>query len=206
MFIVSEHNREEILYKIILVGDSGVGKSSILVRFTDNTFQPHFSPTLGVDFNVKTINSKETGQTIKLQLWDTAGQERFKSITQTFYRGSHGVILVYDVTYPKSFERCKSWVEEINSNTQDGMIIILVGNKSDLSSQRKISTEQGQQLADSLNIKFLETSAKENFGVTQVFDMLVHDIELTMKNSEEQRKNDVTGLHQGGEKQGGCCK
>jgi len=195
---------EEILYKIILVGESGVGKSSILVRFTDNTFTPHFAPTLGVDFNVKTIRNKETGQTVKLQLWDTAGQERFKSITQTFYRGSHGVIVVYDVTDPKSFDRCKNWVEDINQNTQDGMIIILVGNKSDLTSQKKVSTEQGQALADSLNIKFLETSAKENFGVTQVFDMLVQDIEATMKNTEQVKERQMN-LNDPTTQKKSCC-
>ncbi|KAF2078667.1 hypothetical protein CYY_000038 [Polysphondylium violaceum] len=195
---------EEILYKIILVGESGVGKSSILVRFTDNTFTPHFAPTLGVDFNVKTIRNKETGQTVKLQLWDTAGQERFKSITQTFYRGSHGVIVVYDVTDPKSFDRCKNWVEDINQNTQDGMIIILVGNKSDLTSQKKVSTEQGKALADTLNIKFLETSAKENFGVTQVFDLLVQDIEATMKNTEQVKERQMN-LNDPTAQKKSCC-
>ncbi|EGC34956.1 Rab GTPase [Dictyostelium purpureum] len=194
---------EEILFKIILVGESGVGKSSILVRFTDNTFTPHFAPTLGVDFNVKTIRNKETGQTVKLQLWDTAGQERFKSITQTFYRGSHGVIVVYDVTDPKSFERCKNWVEDINQNTQDGMIIILVGNKSDLASQRKVTFEQGQQMAEQLKTKFLEVSAKENSGITQVFDILVQDIEATMRNSEvAQKQMDLNQMN--GQKKS-CC-
>eukprot|EP01132_Coremiostelium_polycephalum_P001367 gene1367-1725_t len=198
---------EETLYKIILVGESGVGKSSILVRFTDNTFTPHFAPTLGVDFNVKTIRNKETGQTVKLQLWDTAGQERFKSITQTFYRGSHGVVVVYDVTDPKSFERCKNWVEDINQYTGNGMIIILVGNKSDLTASRKVVFEQGKALADQLNIKFLETSAKENFGVTTVFDMLVHDIETTMKNSEQFKESRLDFNESGSQQSSGikCC-
>ncbi|EAL71558.1 hypothetical protein ACTFIW_011232 [Dictyostelium discoideum] len=194
---------EEILYKIILVGESGVGKSSILVRFTDNTFSQHFAPTLGVDFNVKTIRNKETGQTVKLQLWDTAGQERFKSITQTFYRGSHGVIVVYDVTDPKSFERCKNWVEDINQYTQDGMIIILVGNKSDMVAQRKVTFEQGQEMAEQLKTKFLEVSAKENNGVTQVFDLLVQDIEATMKNSKV-AQNQLNLNSEVGQKRG-CC-
>ncbi|GAM27120.1 hypothetical protein SAMD00019534_102950 [Acytostelium subglobosum LB1] len=179
---------EEILYKIILVGETAVGKSSILVRFTDNTFTPHFAPTLGVDFNVKTIRNKETGQIVKLQLWDTAGQERFKSITQTFYRGSHGVIVVYDTTDPKSFERCRSWIEEINQYSNGGMIMILVGNKSDLVTQRKVTFEQGKALADELSIKFLETSAKDNVGVSAVFDSIVQDIEVVMKHNQVHNK------------------
>ncbi|EGG14352.1 Rab GTPase [Cavenderia fasciculata] len=184
---------DTLCYKIILVGESAVGKSCILVRFTDNTFNTHFAPTLGVDFNVKTIRNKETGQTVKLQIWDTAGQERFRSITQTFYRGSHGVILVYDITDVKSFERCRDWIADINQYTQNGMIIVLVGNKIDMTAQRKVSFEQGKALAEELNIKFFETSAKENMGVTNVFDHIVQHIEQTMKDTEVEKTIIGTG-------------
>eukprot|EP01133_Synstelium_polycarpum_P007690 gene7690-9002_t len=194
---------EETLYKIILVGESAVGKSCILVRFTDNTFTPHFAPTLGVDFNVKTIRNKETGQTVKLQLWDTAGQERFKSITQTFYRGSHGVIVVYDITDTKSFERCRTWIEDINQYSA-GMVIVLVGNKSDLNEKRKVSFEQGKALADELGIKFLETSAKENLNVNNVFDMIVQDIEHAMTHNKQTATGGID-IHGGDEKKKPCC-
>ncbi|EFA77183.1 Rab GTPase [Heterostelium album PN500] len=196
-------SEEETLYKIILVGETAVGKSSILVRFTDNTFTPHFAPTLGVDFNVKTIRNKETGQTVKLQLWDTAGQERFKSITQTFYRGSHGVIVVYDITDSKSFDRCRNWIEDINNYSMGGMIMILVGNKSDLPS-RKVTYEQGKALADELGIKFLETSAKDNVGVNAVFDTIVQDIQNIIINSTP-TQNTIDNLGGEGQQRKPCC-
>uniref|UniRef100_A0A915E9C2 Ras-related protein Rab-35 n=1 Tax=Ditylenchus dipsaci TaxID=166011 RepID=A0A915E9C2_9BILA len=135
------------LFKLLIIGDSGVGKSSLLLRFADNTFSANYITTIGVDFKIRTISIR--GQKIKLQIWDTAGQERFRTITSTYYRGTHGVIVVYDVTSGESFSNVKRWLHEIESNC-DNVQKILVGNKIDEPERR--------------------TSAKENLNVEQMFN------------------------------------
>merc|ERR1719195_1229363 len=126
------------LFKVLLIGDSGVGKSCLLLRFADDTYTDNYNTTIGVNFKIRTL--EQEGKTIKLQIWDTAGQERFRTITSSYYRGVHGIIVVYDVTDKESFNNVKHWVQEIEKYAADGVNKFLVGNKSDLSSKKVVSS------------------------------------------------------------------
>lgn len=117
----------DYLFKILLIGNSGVGKSSLLLRFADDTFTDNFMPTIGVDFKIRTL--EVDGRTIKLQIWDTAGQERFKTITSSYYKGAHGIIVVYDITDKESFKNIDTWMTEVEKHASDNVSRILVGNK-----------------------------------------------------------------------------
>jgi len=160
--------------KMLLVGDSGVGKSCLLLRFSDGTFTHSFMPTIGIDFKVRTIAID--GKDIKLQLWDTAGQERFRTITAAYYRGGHGVVLVYDVTDQNSFNHVKTWMKSIETHASQGVNKILVGNKADMNDKRVVSTEQGKELAERYGIEFYETSAKTGLNVEEMFMLLAKEI------------------------------
>lgn len=157
----------DYLFKILLVGESGIGKSCLLLRFADDSFTDVFISTIGVDFKIKTvdINSK----CVKLQIWDTAGQERFRTITTTYYRGAHGVILCYDITDKASFNKLANWLGEIQKFAKEDVVILVVGTKLDLAERREVSTQEGQDFANKYGMKFLETSAKTNAGVTEAF-------------------------------------
>merc|ERR1739848_825252 len=157
----------DYLFKLVLIGDSGVGKSCLLLRFADDTYTESHISTIGVDFKIRTIQLD--GKTIKLQIWDTAGQERFRTITSSYYRGAHGIIVVYDTTDLESFNNVKQWLHEIDRYASENVNKLLVGNKSDLTSKREVSFDQGKEFADSLGIEFLETSAKTSTNVEQAF-------------------------------------
>uniref|UniRef100_A0A0N5C401 Ras-related protein Rab-35 n=1 Tax=Strongyloides papillosus TaxID=174720 RepID=A0A0N5C401_STREA len=157
------------LFKLLIIGDSGVGKSSLLLRFADNTFSQNYITTIGVDFKIRTITCN--GQKIKLQIWDTAGQERFRTITSTYYRGTHGVVVVYDVTSAESFLNVKRWLHEIDSNC-DSVEKILVGNKADDPERRVVLKSDAEKFANSMNIQFFETSAKDNINVDEMFSCI----------------------------------
>ena len=144
--------------KLVIIGDSGVGKTNVLLRFCDDQFRLNYVATIGVDFKVKTINVD--GKKIKLQIWDTAGQDRFKNINQTYYKGAIGVVLVYSITDLNSFNNVKNWIKQIYEHTSPDIKKVLIGNKSDLEDERKVSTEAGKKLAAEFNMHFLETSAK----------------------------------------------
>jgi Ras-related protein Rab-1A len=150
-----------------LIGDSGTGKSCLLIRFADNIFSDNYISTIGVDFKIKTIDIQ--GKTVKLQVWDTAGQERFRTITASYYRGSNGIIIVYDITDRDSFEHVNYWMKEIDRLASPDVCRLLVGNKTDLASKRIVSTEEGQALAAQYGVAFLETSAQENSNVEEAF-------------------------------------
>ena len=155
------------IFKILIIGDSSVGKSNLLLRFSDNIFHETFLPTIGVDFKIKNLtvgNNK-----VKLNIWDTAGQERFKTITATYYKGSHGIVLVYDITDRNSFTNISTWLSEIKKQAGPNVVRYLVGNKCDLEEERKVSFKEGQEFADSIGISFMETSAKEKINVDDVF-------------------------------------
>ena len=146
-------NDFDCVYKVLLLGDSTVGKTCILLKYTDKIFQDIHMMTIGLDYRLKTMKLK-SGKDMKLQIWDTAGQDRFRSITKNFYRGSHGIILIYDVTSIRSFESVKTWVEQIHEEISDKVVIYLVGNKMDMTEERKVSTEEGKKLAEELGLPF----------------------------------------------------
>lgn len=164
----------DYLFKLLLIGDSGVGKSCLLLRFADDTYTESYISTIGVDFKIKTIELD--GKTIKLQIWDTAGQERFRTITSSYYRGAHGIIVVYDITDEESFNNVKDWLSEIDRYACEGVNKLLVGNKSDLVSKRAVPEATARAFAQSLGIQFLETSAKTAQNVEQAFLTMAREI------------------------------
>merc|ERR1712157_499578 len=132
----------DYLFKLVLIGDSGVGKSCLLLRFADDSFTDSYISTIGVDFRFRTVNIDM--KTVKLQIWDTAGQERFRTITSAYYRGAHGIIMVYDVTNSESFEHVEEWLSEVNRHASETTKKLLVGNKCDLESERAVQKEDAQ--------------------------------------------------------------
>mmetsp|Transcript_27371 Transcript_27371/g.68668 ORF Transcript_27371/g.68668 Transcript_27371/m.68668 type:complete len:203 (+) Transcript_27371:172-780(+) len=164
----------DYLFKLLLIGDSGVGKSCLLLRFADDTYTESHISTIGVDFKIRTIELEE--KTIKLQIWDTAGQERFRTITSSYYRGAHGIIIVYDVTDQETFDNVKTWLQEIERFGSDSVTKLLVGNKNDMEKEKVVSTEVAKEFADSLGIKFLETSAKTSQNVEAAFLAMAAEI------------------------------
>jgi Ras-related protein Rab-8A len=154
--------------KVLLLGDSGVGKSSLIRKFIDGEFVPHIQQTIGMDYKVKILTLG--GCCVKLEIWDTAGQERFRSITQQFYRNAGGIIMVYDVTDEKSFADIREWAAQIAAHAADGVDRILLGNKSDCEpSRRVVDAARGKALADEYGIPFMETCAKDGSNVEEAF-------------------------------------
>ncbi|CAL5334237.1 unnamed protein product [Camellia sinensis] len=173
----------DYLIKLLLIGDSGVGKSCLLLRFSDGSFTTSFITTIGIDFKIRTIELD--GKRIKLQIWDTAGQERFRTITTAYYRGAMGILLVYDVTDESSFNNIRNWIRNIEQHASDNVNKILVGNKADMDeSKRAVPTSRGQALADEYGIKFFETSAKTNLNVEQVFFSIARDIKQRLADTD----------------------
>lgn len=164
----------DLLFKLLLIGDSGVGKTCVLFRFSDDTFNTTFISTIGIDFKIKTVELQ--GKKIKLQIWDTAGQERFHTITTSYYRGANGILLVYDITNPKSFDNISKWLRNINEHASEDVERMLIGNKCDMEEKRLISKERGEKVAEENGIKFYETSAKENVNIEHAFITLAEDI------------------------------
>lgn len=163
------------LFKILLIGDSGVGKSCILLRFSEDSFTSSFITTIGIDFKIRTVEID--GKRVKLQIWDTAGQERFRNITTAYYRGAHGIMLVYDISDDNSFANIRSWMRNIDTFGNPEVIRMLIGNKCDVFPEnRKITFERGQALAQEFEINFLETSAKANINIDKAFQTLTGDI------------------------------
>ncbi|KAG1703867.1 Ras- protein Rab-2A, variant 2 [Phytophthora capsici] len=154
------------LFKYIIIGDTGVGKSCLLLQFTDKRFQPVHDLTIGVEFGARMINIEN--KQIKLQIWDTAGQESFRSITRSYYRGAAGALLVYDITRRETFNHLTRWLEEARQNSNSNMAIMLIGNKSDLEHRRAVSFKEGEQFAKENGLIFLETSAKTAANVEDV--------------------------------------
>lgn len=161
----------DCLIKLLTIGDSGSGKTSLLMKYTVGTFSPTFITTIGIDFKVKNIQINN--KFVKLQIWDTAGQERFRTITTSYYKGSQGIFIVYDVTDRDSFINVKKWIANIEQFADLHIAKILIGNKSDLQ-ERVVSKEEGQKLANEYKIQFFETSAKTGDNVDKAFDTLAN--------------------------------
>jgi len=178
------------LYKIVLVGDAGVGKTHLLNRYIKGTLPKNNVPTIGVEFATRTVTLANGGK-VKAQIWDTAGQERYRAITSTHYRRALGALLIYDVTKEKTFENIGQWMEELRQSAEPDLIIMLVGNKVDLvktnPSMRKVSREEGMRFAQENGLLFEETSAVLALNVTDVFEKLLQEI-YDMKSQERPRR------------------
>jgi len=193
------------LFKLLIIGDSGVGKSSLLLRFADNTFSGSYITTIGVDFKIRTIDVG--GEQVKLQIWDTAGQERFRTITSTYYRGTHGVIVVYDVQSAESFVNVKRWLHEIEQNC-DSVNRILVGNKDDCPEKKVVETTDARNFADQIKVTLFETSAKDNKNVEEMFSEITRQVLSTKKSSLMQQpggNNDKIKLDKNRKKKSKSC-
>ncbi|KAK4366376.1 hypothetical protein RND71_014256 [Anisodus tanguticus] len=164
----------DYLFKIVVIGDSGVGKSNILSRFTRNEFCLESKSTIGVEFATRTLQVE--GKTVKAQIWDTAGQERYRAITSAYYRGAVGALLVYDITKKQTFDNVLRWLRELRDHADSNIVIIMAGNKSDLKHLRAVSEQDGQALAEKERLSFLETSALEAFNVDKAFQTILTDI------------------------------
>ena len=208
----SESNSYELLYKIIIIGDTCVGKSNILSRYLKDEFREDSKSTVGVELGTKFLKVKEVGT--KIQIWDTAGQERYKSITSSYYKGSHGCFIVYDITNEASFENVDKWYQQAQKEASKDVSIILVGNKCDLEEQRKVSKEKGEEKAKQFNIPFFETSALSKIKIDDIFNEMVNNIfERTggPKNDDDdieiinENDNKAISLNSQEQQKKGCC-
>jgi len=202
-----EENSVLTTLKILIIGESGVGKSSLLLRFANDTFDPEISATIGVDFKVKEMDNH--GNKIKLAIWDTAGQERFRTLTPSYYRGGQGAILVYDVTCRESFQKVEDWLTELETySTSPDIKKILVGNKCDMEGERMVSRDEGKNFARRHQMMFIEASAKTKEGVQTAFEELVEKIIQTPSLWEATSKITTTKVRDDGSEQSGggyCC-
>jgi len=184
------NDQYDAIYKLILCGNSGVGKSNISHRFTRNEFIPELKTTIGVEFATRSI--KVNGKIIKVQIWDTAGQERYRAITSCFYRGSCGSVIVYDVNNKGSFDCVDRWYDELKEYSPDDVVVMLIGNKTDLGDDnRQVSTEQGVEYAKAHGLSFMETSALDSTNINEAFGQLISEI-YCLKNSNSNRLGPVT--------------
>jgi len=164
----------DYLFKILIIGDSGVGKSALLVRFADDAFTESYISTIGVDFKIRTLDID--GKSVKLQIWDTAGQEKFRTITSSYYRGAHGIIVCYDITDGASFNHVRDWLAEIERYSTGKVRKLLVGTKADLSTKRVVEYTKAKAFADDCNFSFIETSAKTAQNVEEAFLQMATEI------------------------------
>ncbi|ELU12108.1 hypothetical protein CAPTEDRAFT_157234 [Capitella teleta] len=165
---LDQDDQFDYLFKIVLIGDAGVGKTCVVQRFKTGTFLERQGNTIGVDFTMKTINLD--GNKVKLQVWDTAGQERFRTITQSYYRSANAVIMAYDITKLQSFENCQRWLDDVKKYAAASIVKLLIGNKNDLETQREVKFSSARQFANHHNmIDAIETSAKDNKNIEDCF-------------------------------------
>jgi small GTP-binding protein len=174
--------QHEFVFKYIIIGDSGVGKSCLLLQFTDKRFETSHELTIGVEFGARVVTIDDTP--VKLQIWDTAGQESFRSITRSYYRGATGTLLVFDVTRRETFEHVATWLHDAQEHSNLPMSILLIGNKSDLADQREVTTEEAQSFAQEKGLEYLETSAKTSANVEKAFLDTARAILAKIRNGE----------------------
>ena len=164
----------DLMFKILILGDSGVGKSSLFLRYTKNEFNADMRSTIGVEFGLKFLKIEDFQ--LKIQIWDTAGMERYRSITNAYYKGAKGVIIVYDICRKKSFENVDNWIEDFKSKADEDAVILLIGNKCDLIESREVTMEESERKAQKNQYGFMETSAKDNNNVDKAFETLFDEI------------------------------
>jgi len=192
--------KKDILYKILLLGDWSVGKTCFLMRYTDNTFTDIHLSTIGIDYKLKNV-TLENGETIKVQIWDTAGQDRYKSITKSYIKGAHGIILIYDVTKRRTFEGIQNWVKQIKEQVSSRVCVALVANKIDEKEKREVTEQEGIRLGKDIGYHFYEASAKESINIDECFDNLIKQININYANIsgnsgaklDNNKKNDSKG-------------
>jgi len=173
----------DYLIKCLVIGDSGIGKSSLMLRFTDDVFNNQYISTIGVDFKIKTMPFKN--KITKFQIWDTAGQDRFRTITSSYYRGSNAILICYDVTENETFRNVKKWLEEVKMYSTGNPFLILCGTKSDLENKRQVSTIEGMNYAKNNNMLFFETSAKNNLNIKEIFESIAESKITTMISTQD---------------------
>lgn len=168
----------DYVFKVIIVGEAGVGKSCLLRRYADQSFTENYINTIGVDFKVRTLDIM--GKVVKLNIWDSAGQERFRTIVNTYYRGAHGICVVYDITDTESFEKVGEWLKDVSELAEASAKKLIIGSKVDLDSKRQVPLQDVENYANNLNIPFIETSSKSGHNVQQAFmqmtKMLMEDV------------------------------
>ena len=195
---------EDIVYKVLLLGDSSVGKTCFLLIYCDKSFQDAHLSTIGLDYRLKTLTLKNK-KNVKLQIWDTAGQDRFRAITKNYYKGANGIILIYDVTSLQTYENVKNWITQIREEANPNVVIYLVGNKIDIpEDSRAVKTLDGQKISDEYQLPFKEASAKDGKNVNEIFQELVEKIDEVFCKLE-QPKDPKNKLYDGGKKKKFFC-
>ena len=182
-----DYDKEDYKIKLIILGDSGVGKTNLITRFASDKFNKNSKATIGVEFIYKTL--KINNEIFKIEIWDTAGQERYKSITSAYYKGAKGAIIVYDITSEQSFKNIEIWMHEVKGKALNNLQIMIIGNKTDLYKERKISMEQGIEKAKTLNLHLFEASALDKTNVKEAFNCLLKEIYLDVKNISRNNEN-----------------
>ncbi|KAI8055691.1 small GTPase [Syncephalis plumigaleata] len=210
---MSKDDEYDFLFKVVLIGDSGVGKSNLLSRFTRNEFNLESKSTIGVEFATRSIHVDS--KVIKAQIWDTAGQERYRAITSAYYRGAVGALLVYDIAKHVTYENVNRWLKELRDHADSNIVIMLVGNKSDLRHLRAVPTEDAKQFAEENGLSFIETSALDASNVELAFQRILDEIYKIVSSKALDTSNDVirptdgqkisVTPNQDGAAKGGCC-
>ena len=180
--------KAEYMFKCVIIGDSGVGKSNLLSRFTKDEFTKDSKSTIGVEFATRQI--EHDGKTIEAQVWDTAGQERYRAITAAYYRGAIGALLVYDITRRESFENCERWLRELRAHADPSIVAMLVGNKCDLRHRKAVDVEDAKDFAEDNNLAFIETSALDATNVDLAFETILIEIYRIVRKNLEAGKYD----------------
>lgn len=181
----------DMIFKIVIVGDSGVGKTNILLRYLKNEFDTQTKATVGVEFGTK--KTRIENSSIKAQIWDTAGQERYRSITSAYYKGAHGALVVYDITRKSSFDSVEKWLSDLKNNGEEKMVIMVIGNKCDMETSRAVPIEEGEGKAQRNGVAFLETSALNATNVEKAFDGLINKLYVAFKQDFENDEEEDLG-------------
>ena len=189
-------------FNILLLGDSKVGKTSLIMRFSDNVYNPVHITTIGIDFKIKTVTLSNEKQ-IKLKIWDTAGQERFRTLTNNYFKNAHGIIIAYDCTEKKSYDGIKAWVEQIKNNGKTSIPALILGNKCDLEDEKVVQEKDGRDVAKSFGMDFFETSSKTGYNVQESFIHLVEKVYANFDDEGTDTKGISIGSNKGKKKS--CC-